>query len=122
MARLARSAPIRYERPRSRVRHPLESAMFYLAPHPKLDKPQRGSPRMFTIDWVEKYFSRVRPWHVVAIWTPFVLWMSWLAFARHGESVLGFAGISLVGVLAWTLLEYFLHRMIFHFKPHESSD
>jgi hypothetical protein len=44
--------------------------MFYLAPHPKLDRPLRGSPRMFTVDWVEKYFSRVRPWHVVTIWVP----------------------------------------------------
>ena len=44
--------------------------MFYLAPHPKLDRPRRGSPLMFTVPWVEKYLSRVRPWHVIAIWAP----------------------------------------------------
>ena len=34
---------------------------------------------MFTIPWVDKYFSRVRPWHVVLIWGPFTAWMLWLA-------------------------------------------
>ena len=94
--------------------------MFYLAPHPKLDRPRRGSPRMFTIDWVEKYFSRVRPWHVVAIWVPFSLYMGYRAFSG-GQSVVSFAGWFAFGVLAWTLLEYGLHRGIFHFKPAEDS-
>ena len=96
--------------------------MFYLAPHPKLDRPRRGSPRMFTIDWVEKYFSRVRPWHVVALWVPFTLWMTFKGFAHAGESIGGYALFLPLGVLGWTLLEYGLHRYIFHFKPAESSD
>jgi sterol desaturase/sphingolipid hydroxylase (fatty acid hydroxylase superfamily) len=93
--------------------------MFYLAPHPKLDRPRRGSPVMFTIPWVEKYFSRVRPWHVVAIWGPVTLWMLWRA--RH-LAPLAIAGWFAAGVLGWTLLEYVLHRGIFHFKPRESSE
>jgi dihydroceramide fatty acyl 2-hydroxylase len=96
--------------------------MFYLAPHPHLEKPRRGSPRMFTIDWVEKYFSRVRPWHVVAIWVPFSLWMTWLAFQRGGESAGGYAIFFPLGVLAWTLVEYGLHRGVFHFEPRADSD
>ena len=95
--------------------------MFYLAPHPKLDRPRRGSPRMFSIDWVEKYFSRVRPWHVVAIWVPFATWMGYRAFTFGSESVLSFAAFFALGVLAWTLLEYFLHRFVFHFEPDEKS-
>jgi hypothetical protein len=96
--------------------------MFYLAPHPKLERPRRGSPRMFTIDWVEKYFSRVRPWHVIAIWVPFSLYMGYRAFTGDQNSVLAFAGFFALGVLAWTLLEYGLHRAIFHFKPREDSE
>ncbi len=95
--------------------------MFYLAPHPKLERPRRGSPRMFTIDWVEKYFSRVRPWHVIAIWVPFSSWMTWRAFTAGGESALSWLGIFLSGVLGWTLLEYGLHRGIFHFPYDEKS-
>lgn len=93
--------------------------MFYLAPHPKLDRARRGSPRMFTIDWVEKYFSRVRPWHVIAIWVPFSLYCGWRATA--GVSALGLAWRAAVGVLTWTLLEYLLHRWVFHFKPDPES-
>jgi dihydroceramide fatty acyl 2-hydroxylase len=93
--------------------------MFYLAPHPKLDRPLRGSPTMFTIPWVDKYFSRVRPWHVVAIWGPFSLWCLWRA--RHlaaGTLALSVAG----GILSWTLLEYLLHRFVFHFEPAADSE
>src|SRR5438876_6177075 len=93
--------------------------MFYLAPHPKLDRPRRGSPLMFTLPWVEKYFSRVRPWHIVALWGPFTLYMLWLA-ARQ-MSALRIALWAAVGVLSWTLLEYGLHRAIFHWKPDDNS-
>jgi len=94
--------------------------MFYLAPHPKLDRPRRGSPRMFTIDWVEKYFSRVRPWHVIAIWVPFSLFC--LYRAAQGLSLGGLAWHFAVGLFTWTLLEYVLHRFVFHFEPDPASE
>ena len=93
--------------------------MFYLAPHPKLDRPRRGSPVMFTIPWIEKYFSRVRPWHVVALWGPFTLYMLWRASSEMSAPAI--AGWAAVGVLSWTLAEYLLHRGVFHFKPGERS-
>jgi hypothetical protein len=94
--------------------------MFYLAPHPKLDRPRRGSPVMFTIPWVDKYFSRVRPWHVVSIWGPFTLYLLWRA-SQH-MSGLPLVAWTALGVFAWTLLEYGLHRYIFHFKPNPDSE
>ena len=94
--------------------------MFYLAPHPKLARPRRGSPLMFTIPWVEKYLSRVRPWHVISIWVPFSAWMIWLAASRIGGWAI--AGWALFGVFSWTLLEYLLHRYIFHFEPNPASE
>ena len=96
--------------------------MFYLAPHPKLDRPLRGSPRMFTIDWVEKYFSRVRPWHVVTLWVPFVAWCLWHAARDPQISAGGIAVMFAAGLLAWTLLEYILHRFVFHHEPDPRSE
>jgi len=93
--------------------------MFYLAPHPKLDRPRRGSPLMFRVPWIEKYLSRVRPWHVVAIWGPFTLYMLYRASEHLGA--LAIAGWAALGVLSWTLLEYLLHRWVFHFEPDPSS-
>jgi dihydroceramide fatty acyl 2-hydroxylase len=93
--------------------------MFYLAPHPKLDRPRRGSPVMFTIPWVDKYFSRVRPWHVVGIWGPFTLYLLYQARALAAAAIAGWA---VLGVFSWTLLEYVLHRYVFHFKPNPKSE
>ena len=75
---------------------------------------------MFTIPWVDKYFSRVRPTHVVAIWGPFTLYMLWRALATQpGWSIAVWAAL---GVLCWTLLEYLLHRFVFHFEPNPASE
>jgi dihydroceramide fatty acyl 2-hydroxylase len=96
--------------------------MFYLAPHPKLDRPLRGSPRMFTVGWVEKYFSRVRPWHVVVIWMPCVAWCLSRAVRDPQAPALAIAGMFAMGMLGWTLLEYGLHRFVFHHHPDENSE
>ena len=94
--------------------------MFYLAPHPRLDRPRRGSPVMFTIPWVDKYFSRVRPWHVCALWVPLTLYLLYRAAGELGG--LAIAGWAALGVLSWTLIEYGLHRFIFHFEPDPASE
>ena len=94
--------------------------MFYLAPHPKLARPRRGSPLMFSVPWVEKYLSRVRPWHVVAIWGPFTLYMLYRASAHSGG--LAIVAWAALGLFSWTLLEYLLHRCVFHFAPHPGSE
>ncbi len=96
--------------------------MYGLVPHPRVIRPQRGSPRMFESGWIERYFSRVRPSHVVAIWIPVALFSFWRAVrapvAAPGWQLFAVA----MGVVLWTLLEYVLHRFLFHFVPDESSD
>lgn len=96
--------------------------MFWLAPRTESAHPQRGSPRMFRVDWVERRLSRVRPWQVVAVWVPVTAFF--LASAARdpalspGEAALGV----LSGLVFWTLLEYALHRWVFHFRPDPASD
>ncbi|KAG2224345.1 hypothetical protein INT45_006745 [Circinella minor] len=56
------------------------------------------------------------PWYIVPIiWIPFVCYQLWCSVNSYNGSPMGalegFAG----GVFFWTLLEYGLHRFIFHF-------
>src|SRR3974390_192420 len=69
--------------------------------------------RMFESDFLER-FSRIHPA------TPFVVWLPVAAFfvvrsaLRHDLGALGIAGMFLLGIFAWTLAEYFLHKYVFH--------
>ncbi len=95
--------------------------MFWLEPRSEGAHPQRGSPRMFRVDWIERYLSRVRPWHVVVVWVPVLAWF--LAGALR-DPALGPGGVAagvLSGLAFWTLLEYVLHRWVFHFEPDPAS-
>ncbi|HEU4385351.1 MAG TPA: sterol desaturase family protein [Anaeromyxobacteraceae bacterium] len=96
--------------------------MFWLEPRPELAHPQRGSPRMFRVDWIEKHLSRVRPWHVVVVWLPVLL--AFLASAARDPALspLEMAAGVLGGLAFWTLLEYVLHRWVFHFQPRPGSE
>ena len=96
--------------------------MFGLAPHPHPPRPQRGSPRMFKSDWVETYFSRVKPWQVVVIWGPVSLVSLWLTLRAPEARPAAALGLFALGLFAWTLLEYLLHRYVFHFEPDAKSE
>lgn len=72
--------------------------------------------RMFDSDLFE-FFSRT-PW-----WVPVVLFVPLIAYALVrsldlGLSVLQTGGLFAVGVFIWTLLEYWLHRLVFHYEAH----
>jgi len=77
---------------------------------------------MFRIDWVEKYLSRVRPWHVIAIWGPFMAYLLVQGARDPAVPKVALAGLFLLGILGWTLLEYLLHRFLFHFEPAEHKE
>jgi len=57
---------------------------------------------------------------VVAIWGPFTLYMLYRASAHSGA--LAIAAWAALGLFSWTLLEYLLHRWVFHFEPHPGSE
>ncbi len=74
----------------------------------------RDSPKMFESRWLD-VLSRVHPAAVVAIFAPAVLLLS--AWGLEKVSVLGMLGLAAGGYALWTLFEYWLHRVVFHFEP-----
>jgi sterol desaturase/sphingolipid hydroxylase (fatty acid hydroxylase superfamily) len=77
---------------------------------------------MFRVDWIERYLSRVHPRQVLITWIPVALWF--VARAVRDPEVGWARGVGLMatGVFAWTLLEYVLHRFVFHFEPNPASE
>jgi sterol desaturase/sphingolipid hydroxylase (fatty acid hydroxylase superfamily) len=61
------------------------------------------------------FFTRVHPAVPPAIFGPAIIVMLVTAFGRN--SVLETLGLVLGGYVFWTLFEYWLHRVVFHFEP-----
>jgi dihydroceramide fatty acyl 2-hydroxylase len=62
------------------------------------------------------FFSRVHPSVPAIIFVPVVVGAVWLGIDRGlavGTTVLFFA----IGIAIWTLTEYWLHRLLFHWEP-----
>ena len=72
--------------------------------------------RMFESNFME-FFSHVHPATPVILYGPIIALMLYLAFVRKGLSFLTVLGFFVIGVLTWTLLEYVIHRYIFHYVP-----
>ena len=74
----------------------------------------RASPPMFASPLLDR-FTRVHPVVPVLVFVPVIL-----ALASTGEERAGVAnmlGLLLGGYAVWTLTEYWLHRVVFHFEP-----
>jgi dihydroceramide fatty acyl 2-hydroxylase len=78
----------------------------------------KASPRMFDSDLLDK-LSRVHPAVPVVIYVPEIAVLLGLAISAGGTSALGLIGLFVGGYLLWTLSEYWIHRVIFHFEPEE---
>jgi sterol desaturase/sphingolipid hydroxylase (fatty acid hydroxylase superfamily) len=61
------------------------------------------------------FFSRVHPVVPVVIFIPVIVVLS--AIGLQEVSFLAFVGLFVGGYLMWTLFEYWLHRIVFHFEP-----
>src|SRR5213079_457574 len=72
--------------------------------------------RMFESDFME-FFSRVHPAIPLVLYMPVVGYMLYISFSQRKLSILAVTGLFLLGVLLWTLLEYLIHRYIFHYEP-----
>ena len=72
--------------------------------------------RMFESDFME-FFSRVHPVIPLALYLPVVGYMLYVSLWRQHLSFVAVAALFLLGVLLWTLIEYLIHRYIFHYEP-----
>jgi sterol desaturase/sphingolipid hydroxylase (fatty acid hydroxylase superfamily) len=76
----------------------------------------KASPRMFDSDLLDK-LSRVHPAVPVIIFVPAIAIL--VAVGLDRVEALAVIGLFLAGYLFWTLAEYWLHRVVFHFEPDE---
>src|SRR5437868_11533833 len=74
----------------------------------------RASPRMFDNPWLDK-LSRVHPATPLVIYLPVIGVLLALAAGRMAAWAIVAAVVA--GYLFWTLTEYWLHRVVFHFEP-----
>ena len=72
---------------------------------------------MFESDLLDR-LSRVHPMVPPLIFVPAIV-VLFVTGARGEPTTLQVVGLVLAGYLFWTLFEYWLHRLIFHFEPEE---
>ena len=74
----------------------------------------KASPPMFDSPWLDR-FTRVHPAVPVVLFGPVIVLLLALGIDRAGfwNSV----GLVVGGYAVWTLTEYWLHRVVFHFEP-----
>ena len=72
--------------------------------------------RMFESDFME-FFSRVHPVIPLALYLPVVGYMLYVSLWHRHLSFVAVAALFLLGVLLWTLIEYLIHRYVFHYEP-----
>ncbi|KAI5003348.1 hypothetical protein ZWY2020_030508 [Hordeum vulgare] len=74
----------------------------------------KEGPRFFANDTME-FLTRTKWWAVPVIWLPVVCWL----FAKSilmGHTIQELILMALFGVFVWTLIEYSLHRFLFHIE------
>src|SRR5438093_11938950 len=72
--------------------------------------------RMFESDFIE-FFSRVHPATPLVLYLPVVGFMLYISLWQRQLSIWAVVALFLLGMLLWTLLEYLIHRYIFHYEP-----
>jgi hypothetical protein len=72
---------------------------------------------VFRNAFVERWFATSHP-ALPGLWFGgFIVWGLVVGFVDPSVGVVAGLGLYALGVLAWTLLEYVLHRTVFHFAP-----
>lgn len=83
---------------------------------PRYVSSRNESPRLFESGFLE-FFSKVHPITPLVVFLPIIAGLLYLALNRAGLSVGATAGLFVLGVLIWTLVEYVMHRCLFHYEP-----
>lgn len=71
------------------------------------------SIRVFESNFLEA-LTHVHPIVPLVLWTPVTIYFFYQGLS-DGYTPLQYVGIALLGMLFWTLLEYVVHRFLFHF-------
>jgi len=71
---------------------------------------------MFESDWLDR-LSRVHPGVPPAIFGPCIV--AFVVYAVEHLGAVEAIGLILAGYVLWTLTEYWMHRVIFHFEPQD---
>src|ERR1700745_788045 len=74
-----------------------------------------ASPPLFKSEFLN-FFSRVHPAVPAIVFLPVIVAVEWIG-AAPGPAAPSRIGPSAVGVFIWTLTEYWLHRLVFHWEP-----
>jgi sterol desaturase/sphingolipid hydroxylase (fatty acid hydroxylase superfamily) len=74
------------------------------------------SVRMFESRFME-FFSHVHPMTPLVIYLPVIGFMLDLALRQRGMTIGAALCWLALGVLIWTLVEYAMHRWVFHYEP-----
>ncbi|XP_073117198.1 dihydroceramide fatty acyl 2-hydroxylase FAH1 isoform X1 [Elaeis guineensis] len=74
----------------------------------------KEGPRFFENDFLEM-FTCTKWWVIPVVWIPVVCWLV-IKSVHMGHTVSQAALMVVGGVLLWTLIEYTLHRFLFHIK------
>jgi sterol desaturase/sphingolipid hydroxylase (fatty acid hydroxylase superfamily) len=75
---------------------------------------QYESIRLFENEWLER-LSHAHPIIPLLFWSPVVLWLLWQTAARGAVDAGTLVLLAIGALFTWTLTEYFLHRVLFHF-------
>jgi len=75
----------------------------------------KASPPMFASPLLDR-FTRVHPAVPVVLFAPAITWLAVLGIGRNGWLALA---LMAAGYVFWTLTEYWLHRIVFHYEPED---
>lgn len=77
-------------------------------------KGQETSIRLFRNDFLEA-LTHVHPAVPLLFWGPVAAWLLWRGVAAGPLPLGGLVLTALCALLTWTITEYFLHRVLFHY-------
>jgi sterol desaturase/sphingolipid hydroxylase (fatty acid hydroxylase superfamily) len=82
-------------------------------------QPSEQSPPIFKWRWLDT-LTRTPWWVVPLVYVPACAWLVYVAVAQTGAGAFAIAILAAAGFVTWTLVEYWLHRTLFHWEPKTS--
>ena len=70
--------------------------------------------RLFKNNALES-LTHVHPIVPLLFWSPVIVFLLWRSLVVHELPIMQIAAMAIPGLIVWTLMEYLLHRFVFHF-------